>query len=170
MLKFLSWTWLGLILGVSFLATPAKFQAETLTLPVALEVGRVTFRLLDRLEWLLLAAVMVAAWRHRPSLGQDRGAPVAAAAPACPPPPSSFISAPTSTYGTRLRAMTCTRLSLTKCRIAKIASCPPICITRKTTVDAPETNRGADASAYATSTASMLSSWHVSMSSTSSCC
>ncbi|MEM6795642.1 MAG: hypothetical protein AAF725_16820 [Acidobacteriota bacterium] len=79
MLKFLSWTWLGLILGVSFLATPAKFQAETLTLPVALEVGRVTFRLLDRLEWLLLVAVLVAAWRHRPSLGQDRGALAAAA-------------------------------------------------------------------------------------------
>ncbi|MEL7061426.1 MAG: DUF4149 domain-containing protein [Acidobacteriota bacterium] len=64
-MTFIAWVWLGMILGVSFLAAPAKFQAETLTLPVALEVGRVTFGLFDRLEWLWTAALIITAWRRR---------------------------------------------------------------------------------------------------------
>ncbi|MEM8960593.1 MAG: DUF4149 domain-containing protein [Acidobacteriota bacterium] len=63
-MRFIAWVWFGMILGVSFLATPAKFQAETLTLPVALEVGRVTFSYFDRLEWLFLIALIVVAWRR----------------------------------------------------------------------------------------------------------
>lgn len=50
--------WLGLLLGVSFLATPIKFQAPSLDLPTALDVGRVTFALFSRVElvlWCLLA-------------------------------------------------------------------------------------------------------------------
>lgn len=50
--------WLGLLLGVSFLATPVKFAAPTLTLPVALDVGRVTFALFSKVEWAM--AVLVA--------------------------------------------------------------------------------------------------------------
>lgn len=49
--------WFGLIMGVSFLATPAKFEAPTLTFPVALDVGRVTFAIWNNVEWLLLAIV-----------------------------------------------------------------------------------------------------------------
>lgn len=36
--------WTGLIQGVSFFATPAKFLASSITLPIALDVGRATFR------------------------------------------------------------------------------------------------------------------------------
>lgn len=36
--------WAGVVLGCSFIATPAKFQAPSLSLATALEVGRVTFR------------------------------------------------------------------------------------------------------------------------------
>jgi ABC-type transport system involved in multi-copper enzyme maturation permease subunit len=32
--------WAGLILGVSFIATPVKFMAQHLTMPVALEIGK----------------------------------------------------------------------------------------------------------------------------------
>ncbi len=46
--------WIGLILGVSFLATVAKFNAPSLTLPVALDVGRHTFAPLARAEWALV--------------------------------------------------------------------------------------------------------------------
>ncbi|WP_010302303.1 hypothetical protein [Candidatus Odyssella thessalonicensis] len=46
--------WAGLILGVSFIATPVKFQAPHLSLAVALEVGKVTFHLFNKLEWMLL--------------------------------------------------------------------------------------------------------------------
>lgn len=42
--------WAGLTLGVAFLATPAKFLAPTLSLPVALEVGQQTFHLYNRVE------------------------------------------------------------------------------------------------------------------------
>lgn len=42
--------WMGLLIGVSFLATPIKFQAPSLDLPVALEVGRVTFAAFSKAE------------------------------------------------------------------------------------------------------------------------
>jgi hypothetical protein len=42
--------WGGLLAGVSFLATPVKFVAPSLALPVALDVGRVTFSALNRVE------------------------------------------------------------------------------------------------------------------------
>lgn len=42
--------WLGLLLGVSFLATPVKFMADTLSLPVALDVGRHTFGVFSYVE------------------------------------------------------------------------------------------------------------------------
>lgn len=35
--------WAGQIIGVSFIATPAKFLAPSISLPVALDVGRATF-------------------------------------------------------------------------------------------------------------------------------
>jgi hypothetical protein len=59
-LPFVATLWLGLLLGVSFLATPVKFEAASLALPVALEVGRVTFALLAKVEWLFSAAIVVA--------------------------------------------------------------------------------------------------------------
>ena len=42
--------WAGILFGVSFLATPAKFSGPSLTLPVALDVGRSTFAVLNRVE------------------------------------------------------------------------------------------------------------------------
>ncbi len=54
--------WAGLLAGVSFLATPVKFLAPDLTLPVALEVGRVTFQALNWTE-LAFGAVAVVASR-----------------------------------------------------------------------------------------------------------
>lgn len=51
--------WAGLLVGVSFVATPVKFAAPGLSLPVALEVGQVTFHLFSRIEWAL--AVLLAA-------------------------------------------------------------------------------------------------------------
>lgn len=53
--------WLGLLVGVSFLATPVKFQAPSLDLPVALDVGRVTFALFNRVEWAMALILAFAA-------------------------------------------------------------------------------------------------------------
>lgn len=61
--------WLGMVLGVSFLATPVKFVVQDLSLPVALQVGQATFALFARIEWLLATALGIAAvwrWRRRP--------------------------------------------------------------------------------------------------------
>jgi hypothetical protein len=50
--------WLGLLLGVSFLATPVKFLAPSLALPVALDVGRQTFTAFNRVELVLAVALL----------------------------------------------------------------------------------------------------------------
>lgn len=57
---FVAVLWLGFLLGVSFLATPVKFQAPSLDLPTALDVGRVTFALFSMTEWALCALLLVA--------------------------------------------------------------------------------------------------------------
>lgn len=53
--------WLGMLIGVSFVATPIKFTAPTLELGPALNVGRVTFTLFSRLEWGLALLTVAAA-------------------------------------------------------------------------------------------------------------
>jgi hypothetical protein len=52
-LLMLAAIWFGMLVGVSFLATPAKFLAPSLSLPVALDVGRHTFAVFNQAEWLL---------------------------------------------------------------------------------------------------------------------
>lgn len=56
--------WAGIVIGVSFIATIAKFGAPSLTRPVALDVGAHTFAMLARIEWglaLVLALLILAA-------------------------------------------------------------------------------------------------------------
>ena len=56
-LQLLAWVWLGIVVGVSLIATPAKFRAESLDLEVALDVGRTTFGLFSWLQWALVIAL-----------------------------------------------------------------------------------------------------------------
>jgi hypothetical protein len=58
--------WAGAIIGLSFIATPVKFQAPHLTLPVALEVGRYTFGLFKHVEFGFLIAIVITAGFARP--------------------------------------------------------------------------------------------------------
>ena len=51
--------WAGVLIGVSFLAAPAKFNAATLTLPVAMDVGRQEFGTLNLAE-IVLAVLALA--------------------------------------------------------------------------------------------------------------
>jgi hypothetical protein len=51
--------WAGLILGVSFIATPVKFMAPHLTMSVALEIGRATFHVFNKIEWGICLAVIL---------------------------------------------------------------------------------------------------------------
>jgi hypothetical protein len=55
--------WAGILFGVSFLATLAKFQAPSLSLAAAVDVGRSTFAALNRVELgcaVLTAGLLVA--------------------------------------------------------------------------------------------------------------
>jgi hypothetical protein len=65
-IAFVATFWLGLLVGVSFLATSVKFQSHLLNLPTALDVGRVTFALFSKIEWALCALLVVAALISRP--------------------------------------------------------------------------------------------------------
>ena len=69
-LAFLTTLWLGLLLGVSFLATPVKFRAPSLELPVALEVGRVTFDMFSKVELVLAALLVISLAILRPGVAR----------------------------------------------------------------------------------------------------
>lgn len=55
--------WAGGLLGVSFVAAPAKFWAPSLTLPVALDVGRHTFQFFNKLELVAFVVLMLLVFR-----------------------------------------------------------------------------------------------------------
>ncbi len=56
-----SLVWFGAVIGHSFIATPAKFAATSLTRPVAFDVGRATFAVFSIVEWVLCALLVIAA-------------------------------------------------------------------------------------------------------------
>ena len=56
---WISFTWFGMTAGVSMLATPIRFTAETITRPVALDVGRVVFAALNKAEFVALVILLI---------------------------------------------------------------------------------------------------------------
>ena len=62
--------WAGLLLGVSFLATPIKFSAPHLTMPIAIEVGAATFDLFNQVEWFVvtLLAMLASVGKKEPQI------------------------------------------------------------------------------------------------------
>lgn len=57
--SWLAFVWLGVTAGISLLEAPVKFQAATLTRPAALDVGRVVFEALNRVELVLLVLLLI---------------------------------------------------------------------------------------------------------------
>lgn len=55
-----TFTWLGMVLAISFLETPLKFRAPGVTIPIGLGIGRLVFRALNLAE-AVMAVVVVAA-------------------------------------------------------------------------------------------------------------
>jgi hypothetical protein len=51
--------WLGMIVGVSFFSAPVKFLAPSLTKPVALEIGDLSFRYFNYIEWGLCFVLLI---------------------------------------------------------------------------------------------------------------
>lgn len=56
---WISFVWFGMTAGISMLATPVRFSAETITRPVALDVGRVVFEALNKAEFGALIILLV---------------------------------------------------------------------------------------------------------------
>lgn len=56
---WLAFVWFGLSAGISVLEAPVKFTAPTLTRPVALDVGRVVFEALNKVELVLLILLLM---------------------------------------------------------------------------------------------------------------
>lgn len=56
---WLCFLWVGISVGIGLIATPARFEAPTVTRPVALDIGREVFTALNRVELALLVALLV---------------------------------------------------------------------------------------------------------------
>lgn len=52
-----TFTWLGMVLAISFIETPLKFGAPGVTVPIGLGIGRLVFRALNIAEAALALAV-----------------------------------------------------------------------------------------------------------------
>lgn len=57
----LVFVWLGMVLAISFLEAPLKFQAPGITIPLGLGIGRLVFRALNAVESVLAVALVVTA-------------------------------------------------------------------------------------------------------------
>ena len=55
-----TFTWVGLVVGISFIEAPLKFRAPGVTLPIGLGIGRLVFRVVNGVE-AVFAVVLVAA-------------------------------------------------------------------------------------------------------------
>ncbi|OLT92845.1 hypothetical protein [Mycobacterium syngnathidarum] len=59
--------WLGMVLAISFIEAPLKFQAPGVTLQIGLGIGRKVFRALNTVETAFAVVVVAALATHRPS-------------------------------------------------------------------------------------------------------
>jgi len=56
----LTFSWLGLVVGLSFLEAPLKFRAPGITRELGLGIGRLVFRALNGAELVLAAGIVLA--------------------------------------------------------------------------------------------------------------
>lgn len=69
-----TFTWLGMVLAISFLEAPLKFQAPGLTIPVGVAIGRLVFRALNVAEGVLALVLLVTVLlRPDPAIGLVAG-------------------------------------------------------------------------------------------------
>ena len=54
--------WIGFILAISFMEVPLKFQAPSLTLPVAMEIGHLVYHTLNGIEIGLALVISAITW------------------------------------------------------------------------------------------------------------
>jgi len=57
--------WFGMVLAISFMEAPLKFQAPGVTLPLGLGIGRLVFFVLNKMENVCGLLLIFAFWRER---------------------------------------------------------------------------------------------------------
>lgn len=62
-----AFTWLGMVLAISFIEAPLKFRAPKVTLQIGLGIGRLVFRALNSVEAGMAVILVVATAMTRPS-------------------------------------------------------------------------------------------------------
>lgn len=65
--------WIGMLVAISFLEAPLKFQAPGITIPLGLGIGRLVFGALNLVEALLLVLLTVVTfWPRAARVARDR--------------------------------------------------------------------------------------------------
>ncbi|MEZ4886125.1 MAG: hypothetical protein R3E32_15425 [Chitinophagales bacterium] len=59
--------WCGLLLGISFMEAPLKFQAPNITLELGLGIGQLVFGVLNKMELVLAVLIAGSLWMIKPS-------------------------------------------------------------------------------------------------------
>ncbi|OHV05659.1 hypothetical protein [Mycobacterium talmoniae] len=75
-----TFVWLGMVAGISFLEAPLKFRAPNVTLQIGLGIGRLVFRALNRTELVFAVAIAVAVVARPPAVSAIVAYAVACAA------------------------------------------------------------------------------------------
>ena len=65
--------WFGMVLAISFMEAPLKFQAPGITLPLGLGIGRLVFFALNKMEIVSAALLLLAFWRGRNNTKVETG-------------------------------------------------------------------------------------------------
>ena len=63
--------WFGMVLAISFLEAPLKFQAPGITIPLGLGIGQLVFFALNKIEIVCGLLLLVAYWRSLEPEGRD---------------------------------------------------------------------------------------------------
>ncbi len=57
--------WIGIFISISFIETPLKFQVTGMTLPIALELGKITFGISTIIQFVLLGIILLLLFINR---------------------------------------------------------------------------------------------------------
>lgn len=51
--------WIGFVSAISFMEAGLKFRAPGITLPLGLGIGKIIFKTMNKVEWVLAAAILI---------------------------------------------------------------------------------------------------------------
>ena len=72
-----TFTWLGMVVAISFIEAPLKFRAPGVTVPIGLGIGRLVFRALNIAEIVLAICLLATVALGRPAMSSTAFAVVA---------------------------------------------------------------------------------------------